>query len=206
MENQIVIQAKSGLKDLENLKSQIDEIGKNCQQIKVTDEVTLAISQQNLSKANNMLSLIESKHKEIKAPYLEAGRLCDNTKKVLVEELNKGISHIKGQVGDWEKKRLEEEAKKKADLAAKLETNQITPETAAQQVKVLQEQSSLSATKNIRYNPSFELIDISQVPKEWLTINEEVVKEYMKSIKDDLTPEGKVINGVKFFKKMSVVS
>src|SRR5574338_544095 len=173
MENQIVIQAKNNLKDIENLKSQIDEIGKNCQQITVTDEVSLAICQQNIAKANNMLNLIEAKHKEIKAPFLEAGRLCDNTKKALTE---------------------------------KLEVNQITPELAEAQVKALKEESAISATKNIRWIPDFELVDITQVPKEWLCLNEEVVKAYMKTIKDDLTPEGKVENGVKFYKKMSVIS
>lgn len=101
MENQVITQAKSGLKEIEILKSQIDEIGKNCQQIKVTDEVTLAIGQQNLSKANNMLTLVEDKRKTIKQPYLDAGKLVDNTAKSLTEELNKGIGHIKTQVGNW---------------------------------------------------------------------------------------------------------
>ncbi len=105
---------------LQAFKSQVDVIGNNCQQIQVVDEVSLAIGQQNLSKANNLLTSIEEKRVAIKAPYLDSGKLIDSTAKILSEELSKGIKHIKEQVGEWEKKRLAEAAAKQAEIDKQL--------------------------------------------------------------------------------------
>src|SRR6185369_15374581 len=97
---------------LQAFKAQVDLIGSNCQQIIIVDETTLSIGQQNLSKANNLLTSIEDKRVATKAPYLESGKIIDFTAKSLSEELIKGIKHIKEQVTEWEKKRLAEAAAK----------------------------------------------------------------------------------------------
>lgn len=109
---------------LQAFKSQVDVIGKNCQQIQVVDEITLGIGQQNLSKANNLLTSIEEKRVAIKAPYLESGKLIDSTAKILSEELSKGIKHIKDQVAEWEKKRLAEAGAKQAEIDKELAEKQ----------------------------------------------------------------------------------
>lgn len=111
---------------LQAFKSQVDLLGKNCQQIQVVDEITLGIGQQNLSKANNLLISIEEKRVAIKAPYLDSGKLIDSTAKTLSEELSKGIKHIKDQVSEWEKKRLAEVAAKQAEIDKALAEKQAT--------------------------------------------------------------------------------
>lgn len=105
-------------------KAEVDKIGENCKQIKIVDESTLSIGQQNLSKANNLATSIEEKRKVIKQPYLDAGKLIDSTCKGMTAVLDEGISHVKGQVAAWEKKRLEEEKKKQEEVDRKLREEQ----------------------------------------------------------------------------------
>lgn len=121
---QVSPELQQNLDIISAFKAQVDEIGSNCQQIQIVDDTTLAIGQQNLSKANNMLTAIEAKRKTIKEPYLEAGRLVDSTAKSLTEELEKGIKHIKSQVGEWEKKRLAAEKAKQDEIDRQLAEKQ----------------------------------------------------------------------------------
>lgn len=107
------------LQVLTELKPQVDEIGHACLQIKVADESTLSIAQQNLSKVNAIIKSIEEKHAEAKRPILDAGKLMDSTKKSLLEVAEKGKAHIKTEIEAWERKRKEEEAKKQAEIEAK---------------------------------------------------------------------------------------
>ena len=121
---QVSPELKKNLDIISAFKAQVDEIGTSCQQIQIVDDISLSIGQQNLSKANNMLTAIEAKRKTIKEPYLEAGRLVDSTAKSLTEELEKGIKHIKSQVGEWEKKRLAEEKAKQDEIDRQLAEKQ----------------------------------------------------------------------------------
>jgi len=105
---------------LQAFKQQVDIVGTNCQQIQVVDDTSLAVGQQNLSKANNLLTSIEEKRAIIKAPYWDAGKLIDKTAKDLSEELSKGIKHIKDQVAAWEKKRQDEEKAKQDEIDRQL--------------------------------------------------------------------------------------
>lgn len=312
-------------------KEQVDVLGQNCQQIQIVDDTTLGIGQQNLSKANTMLTAIEAKRKAIKEPYLEAGRLVDSTAKSLTEELEKGIKHIKNQVGEWEKKRLAEEkakqdeidrqlaekqaleaaeaarkqsirdyidnkatvalkncyskctsvaecdnqvrfieknykgadffqefakeafdlrdtyldliktkreqlasadtmsegelelAKKQEELAlaqANLEAEKRALEAEKERIEAekkakedaeaarldkiaLEEQAALNKTRGVRYTWGHELVDVKNVPTEWLVLNDALVKEWLKENKDVLK-DGEVRLGIKFFKKMGI--
>jgi len=56
-----------GLEVLESLKAEIDTQANNCLQIKVMDDSTLAVCQQNLSKINQLVKTIDAKRKELKA-------------------------------------------------------------------------------------------------------------------------------------------
>lgn len=96
------------------LKAQIDIMGTQCLQIKVVDDSTLSIAQQNLSKATQMVNFIEEKRVIIKEPYLASGKFIDKTCKDLTEKLLSGTLHLKTEVRNWETARLAE-AKAKQD-------------------------------------------------------------------------------------------
>jgi len=114
------------------LQIQVDAIGTQCLQIQIVDDSTLAIGQQNLSKANSIAKSIEESRKKIKEPYLAAGKLIDQTCAKLTETIDKGMAHIKSQVGNWEKLRLEAAAKAQAeiDAKAKIEADKLAADKA----------------------------------------------------------------------------
>ena len=51
----------------------------------------------------------------------------------------------------------------------------------------------------------FEVANIADVPKQWLCVDEEKVKEYM-AIQKDVLVDGQVIKGIKFYQQTSVVA
>lgn len=51
----------------------------------------------------------------------------------------------------------------------------------------------------------FEVANINDVPKQWLCVDEEKVKEYM-AIQKDVLVDGQVIKGIKFYQQTSVVA
>lgn len=61
-----------------------------------------------------------------------------------------------------------------------------------------------SMATNVRYNWKFEVIDVKQVPFDFLCVDEAKVKEYIKNNKDILREE--TVNGIRFYKDMSVVT
>ena len=213
METQLTPLQKD-LQSLTILKSEIDKIGANCQQIQVVDDSTLAVAQQNLSKAANIASTIEAKRKLIKQPYLDGGKLVDSTAKTLTEGLEKGVAHIKSQIASWEKKRLAEAAeaqrKLEEDLAA-LTVNSTTADTETLSILATEAKANLdlnlaaTKTKGIRYTWDFEVADFNLVPKEWLMVDDSKVKEFIRDTKDDLR-DGQVYAGIKFVKKMGVTA
>jgi hypothetical protein len=103
-----------------SLKNTVDEIGLNCMQIKITDETTLSVAQQNLSKANQIAKSIEEKRVQIKDPYFQAGKLIDKTCNNLVEVIEQGMNHIKSEIKTWEDNRKEAARKAQEELDRKL--------------------------------------------------------------------------------------
>jgi len=79
-------------------------------------------------------------------------------------------------------------------------------EVTKTEVEIQQEMNALQEDKvsNVRYNWRFELLNINDVPAEWLTIDEAKVKEWIKNNKEDLK-EG-YFKGINFFKEMTVVT
>lgn len=125
---------QKSLDSLQSFKDQTELVKSNCQQIVITDETTLAIGQQNLSKANDLLKYIEDKRIEIKAPYLVASKEIDRIGAELKQPVQDGIDHIKTQIKAWDAK-LEE--RKKAEQKA-------LEEKALAEAKVLEEQQRKS--------------------------------------------------------------
>ena len=73
--------------------------------------------------------------------------------------------------------------------------------------KIISEQVSMSfgMPKKIRRTWKFELIDVNKVPKEWLTLDVDKVEKWKKANSEELV-DGQIINGIKFFKDLSIIS
>jgi len=193
MENQLVNpKLAASLVGLSALKSELDTVANNCLQIKVICETSLSIAQQNLSKANGLVKAVEAKRVELKQPSIDEGRLIDSTAKNLTGALNTALVHAKNQIKSFEIKKQEEIAKKL--MLAK------TEEDAAQ----IELEAEANKTTRLRSQWKFEVADVTQIPREWLCIDEAKVKEYMSANKEFLK-EG-TVNGVRFFKDIIVTA
>jgi hypothetical protein len=305
MEKLSEIAPKTGIEAFGETQEMLQQLSAQVMQIKIVDETSLAIANQNLSKVNNHLKLIEEKRVELKAPYLKAGKDIDDAAKKLTSGLTAAINYLKKEILDWNaevtrkeaeaRKKAEEEAQKNEDLrrveyltkvkdwlkeqfeistsiehcqallesikglqpvsvmgkyaveyssliemynsllttkikelsgviaAGTTQSNveilgdnlnkhiESVKEQTVAQVELVKEQAIQEIHKledqkasNIRYNWKFEIVDISQVPMEFLTVDEAKVKEWMKNNKDLLKEE--TSNGIRFYKEASVVT
>lgn len=120
---------------LNGFKSQVDEIGNNCRQIQIVDESTLSVGQQNMSKANSMLTMIDANIKAIRKPLNDQLTQISAIGNPLKESLESGIKHLKDEVSKYEKERLAIESKKQAEIDRKLreEQNKVAAETKRKQ-------------------------------------------------------------------------
>ena len=182
---------------LQSTKDVFIQLSEEALQIKVTDDVSLAIANQKLSAVNNHLKLIEEKRTELKKPYLDAGKKVDAVAKDLSEPLNNSIQYLKNQIKEWnlELLRREQELKQQAPANSLFEDN-INHELA-----MLESQKA----SNVRHNWKFDVVDLSRVPVQFLMIDEAKVREWIKSNKESLN-DGDIIAGIKFYKEVSVVT
>lgn len=182
---------------LQSTKDVFIQLSEEALQIKVTDNVSLAIANQKLSAVNNHLKLIEEKRTELKKPYLDAGKKVDSIAKDLSEPLNNSIQYLKNQIKEWnlELTRREQELKQQAPA------NSLFEDSINHELAMLESQKA----SNIRHNWKFDVVDISKVPVQFLMVDEAKVREWIKANKESLN-DGDVIAGIKFYKEVSVVT
>ncbi len=80
-----------------------------------------------------------------------------------------------------------------------------TIEEKAIEVKVEASVRSFGVPKKVRRPWKFEVVDAAKVPKEWLMIDEDKVNEWKKANQDNLV-DGQIINGIKFYKDLTVTA
>lgn len=105
---------------LSEIKSEVVKIREQCLQIKVADESTLSVAQQNLSKATQMVKFIEEKRIAIKEPFLQSGRKVDEVANDLKEAIETGIKHIKSEIKGYDTLKQELQLKAQKELEDRL--------------------------------------------------------------------------------------
>jgi len=148
-----------GLEVLESLKAEIDIQANNCLQIKVMDESTLSVGQQNLSKINQVVKAVEAKHKELKDPYFQAGKQIDAVKNTLIEAAEKAIKHLKSEVANWELKKQEEAKAAQAELEAKAKAAADKAAEEATRIKAIR--GLIDNARNVLQNIYTSCIDVA---------------------------------------------
>ena len=88
-------------------------------QIKVTDDSTLSVCQQNLSKLNKLVKTVKDKGKELSDPYYNAYKQIQAATKDLILEAETAVDHMKNEVKEWEIKKEKSLIELKAELEAK---------------------------------------------------------------------------------------
>lgn len=255
---------KSSLLKFENVKLQLDKAAETCLQIKVTDENSLAVMENQLGKMNDLVSAVEKMHTDGKKPYWDKCKAYDGAKNYvldfkvdpieylknekiafikLTEDYNSFLSWIKTSydilenVGgcDLFTKTLSKEVKeerwkvftervkaevekykklvelKKEELTAlenatpdEAEAIKQNAEEAKQEIESADVTPAISISFKKTRNPwTYEVVDINLVPKEFLMVDKSKVKEYLKA-NYDLLEDGKVVNGIKYYKDLKV--
>lgn len=268
------------VKQFESLQLSVNEIVTACDSLTVTDDTTLAIATQSISRASSTSKQIEDLRKRLKQPSVDEGRAIDKLAKNFSDPLDATIANGKKKIlaYDAEKKRIAKiETDRIQALRNKIQSYSIgaiqhmdkitsaeellsfrqnnivvfpdeynwgefyqealtmratlndyakarhivltTPTQAdPETVEVIKEQMAekvaeigtvqIAATEapklsGVRDNWRFEIVDVSQIPSVFLTINEPKLKEWIKNHKANLT-DGVILNGIRFFNEKSL--
>lgn len=144
--------------------AEAQSIAKQVNAITITDEITLAMSEQALSKANRLLKDADEKRKQIKKPYADIIAAIDGTvKNNITIPLQNAIDGAKAKLKIWND---EQRSKEPIPMAV---VDGIAPiaEIPA---------SAVSATRKVW---KFEIINESKLPREFLMPNEKAIREFM---------------------------
>lgn len=195
METTEIIKKTDALIKFGNTKEQITALAKDVAEVEIVDASSLQIATNISVKLNGILKKVESKRKELKEPYLDAGKVIDNIAKELSEDGKKAIESAKAKIlfyNDRQKEIKVEELSNNEDSQFPISKAEIV-----QQVKE-------EAVSGIRKSWDYSIDNYDNIPIEWLTLDVEKVKDYIREHKDTLK-DGEVVNGIKFFKKEAVV-
>ena len=86
---------------LADLKQASMAIAKKCNDVVITNDTEYAIAIQIFSDANKTASAIEKKRKELKEPYLDAGKRIDAAAKAISEDLELAVAEGKKKALAW---------------------------------------------------------------------------------------------------------
>lgn len=87
----------TSLKQFECLKQQLDESANQCLKIKVTDESSLKVCENSLSKFNDLVKAVEDKHKELKKPHWDNCTAIDGAKNYILNFEVDPIKYLKDE-------------------------------------------------------------------------------------------------------------
>jgi len=254
---------KSSLLKFENVKLQLDKAAETCLQIKVTDDASLSICENQLGKINELVKAVENVRVSEKAPHFEKCKAIDAAAAYVSELPESALKHLKDQKIAWIKlnddytkfqnwikecyetlesvdgcdlfltklnkpltdnKWLSLESKVLAEIdkykkLTELKKEELialenaTPdeaeaiiqnsEEAKAEIESAVEEAPIETISKVRRRWKFELVDVTKVPIEFLTIDEDKVEEWKKKNSDTLK-DGQVVNGIRFYLEIGV--
>jgi len=264
---------KSSLLKFENVKLQLDKASETCLQIKVTDENSLSICENQLGKINELVKAVEKVRKDEKEPHFEKCKAIDAAAAYVSELPEVALKHLKDEKIAYIKV-VEAENKRKKDIQDSIEKTKNWCQSRLEMVKdyadcdlcinrllevldreaIYQEffpqiqevvsdytrlfnlkkqefaaespdeleaikevqaeikqniesaevvETPIETISKVRRTWKFELVDIAAVPEKFLTIDESVVKDWLK-VNSGSLKDGGVVNGIKFFQEINV--
>ena len=94
---------KASLLKFENVKLQLDKAAETCLQIKVTDDASLSICENQLGKINELVKAVEMVRVSEKAPHFEKCKAIDAAAAYVSELPESALKHLKDQKIAWVK-------------------------------------------------------------------------------------------------------
>ena len=209
--NQTLTTKTNGLEILASAKKQIDMLAEQCRNVVITDEQSLERAKSLVKQAKTIENYIEDKRKELTKPILERKKAIDDLAKSLTKDLSEAVRHLREQILYYEQeqerkrleelRRLEEERRKKEEelLRAQQEGKIEQVEHIEKLAEIETKAAELSEkSKNLREVWTFEVVDLSLVPREYLVLDEIAVR---RAIQNGV----REIPGLRIFKKAQLV-
>lgn len=103
---------------LEVLRGEATKIADLCKQIEVTDDNSLAIATQNLSKANDVVKQIENTRKVLKQPSIDEGKKIDSIAKEISSPIEDAVSVGKSKILVYQQQERQKQEKEKQRVDA----------------------------------------------------------------------------------------
>lgn len=181
-----------------NVKQQILALAKDVSEVMIVDESSLQIATNISIKLNGVLKLVETKRKTLKEPSIIEGRVIDSIAKELSEDGSKAIKTAKDKILEYHNK--VKEIKSEELIADNEELPDFLQTPIEELVKIIDNEKINGLRKTLDY----KIIDENNIPRSWLTLDVEKVKDYMKDHKAEIK-EGDVINGIEFYYRETIV-
>lgn len=171
------------LKDVENTSFEIE-----------SDE-DFELASDMLIEVKENIKSIEKRRKKVTQPMYQALEAFREMYRPTLRAYERAEKLLKKWTGEYalKKKQAEEEAMRQISQAEDFETALAISE----KVETVPIRTGLSFSEEW----SYELVDLSQVPEEYLMLNDRAVKNYIKSYKKE---KPKDVPGLRFFRKSKV--
>ena len=163
---------KSSLLKFENVKLQLDKAAETCLQIKVTDDASLSVCENQMGRVNELIKAVEAVRVAEKKPHFERGKAVDAAAAYVSESSEVALKHLKDEKIAWIKKQ-DEEKKRKDDILASIDKTKHWCKLRLEMVKDYADCDYCIVKLN-------ELLDNSEFYKEFYPQVEEVVNNYVR--------------------------
>ena len=111
---EVVKVEKNSLAKFQALQEIANDLGTACNELVISDETTEAVATQIISKANELNKNIDKKRKELKDPYLKAGKAIDAAAKTVTENLTEAVKSGKEKLLVWKQEVKAQQEKERA--------------------------------------------------------------------------------------------
>lgn len=192
-------------------KQQIEMLAVACKNFVITDDASLEKGKELVKEARRIEQFIEEKRKEATKPLLDKKKQIDEFAKSLTNELNNAVKSLRAQMQKYEEEKerrrleelrrlVEERRRKEEELRqAQLSQDETQVEKLQELAKIEEKTSQLSEkSSSLRMIWTFEVVDINQVPREYLVLDETAVRRAIQS-------GVREIPGLRIFQKPSLV-
>lgn len=173
-----------------------DEAGKliDTSQIKVTSQPTFENAKEQLKQVKTIKKFVKEKRESITKPLHDAKKAAIDLFKPVENQIKQVEDKLNSEMLAYNKKLLAEQKKREEEAAAKLAEAQdkgeeVDMDKVTRKLNNTTENLGKIRTRKVK---KFRVLDINKIPRDYLTLNESLVKDVMRK-------EGAAIPGIEFY-------
>ena len=174
-------------KKLEVISKKVGSTADTILDLKINDDRDFTYAGELLSQANKQAKEIKADKETLTKPLNAVLLLIRKKYKPVETQLEKAIKHLRSEVGRYQTLKDDEAEAKKASIAERIGSGKgkLKVETAAQQMANVEEPEKSVSTESgsISFKDDYEItvIDIKQIPEQFLTVDIPGIKKAFKA-------------------------